>query len=31
MVQQGCSKLLDETKQAEFQWVQDPSEINGVI
>jgi hypothetical protein len=26
---EGCSKLLDEGKQAELQWLQDPSEING--
>jgi hypothetical protein len=25
----GCSKLLDQTKQAELQWLQDASEING--
>jgi hypothetical protein len=25
----GCSKLLDQRKQAKLQWVQDPSEING--
>jgi hypothetical protein len=25
----GCSKLLDEKKQAKFHWLQDPSEING--
>jgi hypothetical protein len=25
----GCSKLLDQRKQAKFQWLQDPSEING--
>jgi hypothetical protein len=25
----GCSKLLDKRKQAKFQWLQDPSEING--
>jgi hypothetical protein len=25
----GCSKLLDQTKQAKLQWLQDPSEING--
>jgi 50S ribosomal subunit-associated GTPase HflX len=24
-----CSELLDEKKQAKFQWLQDPSEING--
>jgi hypothetical protein len=26
---EGCSKLLDQRKQAKFQWLQDPSEING--
>jgi hypothetical protein len=26
---QGCSKLLDQWKQAKLQWLQDPSEING--
>jgi hypothetical protein len=26
---EGCSKLLDERKQAKLQWLQDPSEING--
>jgi hypothetical protein len=25
----GCSKLLDQKKQAKLQWLQDPSEING--
>jgi hypothetical protein len=25
----GCSKLLDQRKQAKLQWLQDPSEING--
>jgi hypothetical protein len=25
----GCSKLLDERKQAKLQWLQAPSEING--
>jgi hypothetical protein len=25
----GCSKFLDEQKQAKFRWLQDPSEING--
>jgi hypothetical protein len=24
----GCSKLLDQRKEAELQWLQDPSEIN---
>jgi hypothetical protein len=26
---EGCSKLLDQKKQAKFQWLQDPSELNG--
>jgi hypothetical protein len=26
---EGCSKLLDQRKQAKFQWLQDPNEING--
>jgi hypothetical protein len=26
---EGCSKLLDERKQAKLQWLQGPSEING--
>jgi hypothetical protein len=26
---EGCSKLLDQRKQAELQWLQNPSEING--
>jgi hypothetical protein len=25
----GCSKLLDQRKQAKLQWLQEPSEING--
>jgi hypothetical protein len=25
----GCSELLDQRKEAELQWLQDPSEING--
>jgi 50S ribosomal subunit-associated GTPase HflX len=25
----GCSKLLDQKKEAKLQWLQDPSEING--
>jgi hypothetical protein len=25
----GCSKLLDQRKQARVQWLQDPSGING--
>jgi hypothetical protein len=28
---EGCSKLLDRKKQAKFQWLQDPSEINGAV
>jgi hypothetical protein len=26
---EGCSKLLDQRRQAKLQWLQDPSEING--
>jgi hypothetical protein len=26
---EGCSKFLDQRKQAKLQWLQDPSEING--
>jgi hypothetical protein len=26
---EGCSELLDQRKQAEFQWLKDPSQING--
>ncbi|PNF20840.1 hypothetical protein B7P43_G12066 [Cryptotermes secundus] len=26
---EGCSKLLDQRKQAKLQWLQDPSELNG--
>jgi hypothetical protein len=26
---QACSKVIDQRKQAELQWLQDPSEING--
>jgi hypothetical protein len=26
---EGCSKLLDQRKQAKLQWLQDPSEANG--
>jgi hypothetical protein len=26
---EGCSKLLDQRKQAKLQWLQDHSEING--
>jgi hypothetical protein len=29
MVYEGCSKLLDQKKQAKLQWFQDSSEING--
>jgi hypothetical protein len=29
MVDEGCSKLLDERKQAKLYWLQDPSEENG--
>jgi hypothetical protein len=25
---EGCSKLLDQRKEAKLQWLQDPSEIN---
>jgi hypothetical protein len=25
----GCSELLDQRKQPKFQWLHDPSEING--
>jgi hypothetical protein len=25
---EGCSKLLDERKQAKLQWLQDPNKIN---
>jgi hypothetical protein len=28
---EACSKLLDQRKQAKLQWLQDPSEINGII
>jgi hypothetical protein len=28
---EGCSKLLDQRKQAKLQWLQEPSEINGDI
>jgi hypothetical protein len=28
---EGCSKLLDQRKQAKLQWLQDPGEINGDI
>jgi hypothetical protein len=30
-VDEGCSILLDQRKQAKSQWLQDPSEINGII
>jgi hypothetical protein len=26
---EGCTKLLDQRKQAKLQWLQDPSKING--
>jgi hypothetical protein len=26
--EEGCSKLVDQRKQAKLQWLQDPSEIN---
>jgi hypothetical protein len=26
---EGCSKLLDQRKQAKLQWLQDPNQING--
>jgi hypothetical protein len=26
---EGCSKLVDQRKQAKLQWLQDPSEGNG--
>jgi hypothetical protein len=26
---EGCSKLLAQRKQAKFQWLQDPTKING--
>jgi hypothetical protein len=26
---EGCSKLLDQRKQAKLHWLQDPSEMNG--
>jgi hypothetical protein len=26
---EGCSKLLDQRKQAKLQWLQNPSELNG--
>jgi hypothetical protein len=28
---EGCSKLLDQKKQAKLQWLQDPSEIIRII
>jgi hypothetical protein len=28
---EGCSKLLDKRKQAKLQWLQDPSEMIGII
>jgi hypothetical protein len=27
---EACSKLVDQRKQAKLQWLQDPSEINGI-
>jgi hypothetical protein len=30
MFDEACSKLVDQGEQAKFQWLQDPSEINGV-
>jgi hypothetical protein len=27
-VNEGCSKLLDQRKEAKLQWLQDPSEVN---
>jgi hypothetical protein len=29
MVLLGCPELLDQRKEANLQWLQDPSEING--
>jgi hypothetical protein len=26
---EGCSELVDQSKQAKLQWLQDPSEIDG--
>jgi hypothetical protein len=26
---EGCSKLIDQKKQAKLKWLQDPSELNG--
>jgi hypothetical protein len=28
-IEEGCSKLLEQRKQAKLQWLQDPSELNG--
>jgi uncharacterized Zn finger protein len=28
---EGCSKLLYKRKQAKLQWLQDPSEISGIM
>jgi hypothetical protein len=28
-IDEGCSKLLDQRKQAKLKWLQDPNEING--
>jgi hypothetical protein len=30
MVDEECSKLIDQRKQAKLQWVQNPSETSGV-
>ncbi|PNF43440.1 hypothetical protein B7P43_G11554 [Cryptotermes secundus] len=30
-IDEGCSKLLDQRKEAKFQWLQDSSELNGDI
>jgi hypothetical protein len=27
---EGCSKLLDQRKQAKLQWLQDPADISGI-
>jgi hypothetical protein len=29
--EERCSKLVDERKQAKLQWLQNPSEISGII
>jgi hypothetical protein len=28
---EGCSKLLDQRKQAKWPWLCNPSEINGIL